>query len=158
MLAREGGRRQVLRGGTGPNRVPETLPLSVQSVPDLLGSLTGDLDPLDRAADIRAQVADRFTVVCAQARHALEDALHARRARDGSPEGVRRHAEPGRHDDAIDARELAELRALAADDPELSTVDLLQSQHVGASGNPLRAHRAAPFVVCGERVWGTAGA
>ena len=62
------------------------------------------------------------------------------------------------------------MRALAADDRDMRLVDLLETQHVAiglegvdplriASGDHrrmlLRAHRAAPFIACGERVWST---
>src|SRR5204863_9929762 len=84
--------------------------------------------------------------------------------------GVRRHTKARRHTDASDVRQLPQVRALAADDRDLRRVDLLETQHVavGLEGvDPrriassdhrrmlLRAHRVAPFVACGERVWST---
>ena len=78
----------------------------------------------------RAERADRLPVVRVQARQLIEPIVDRRRFRHDPPEGVRRHAEAGRHADALDPRQLAQVRALAADDRDLRLVDLLQIPHV----------------------------
>ena len=39
---------------------------------------------------------------------------------------------PSRHADAVDPRQLSQVRALAADDRDLRLVDLLETEHVAA--------------------------
>ena len=51
-----------------------------------------------------------------QARQPIEPIVDRRRFRHDPPERVRRHAEAGRHADAVDPRQLPQVRALAADD------------------------------------------
>ena len=72
-------------------------------------------------------------VVRVQARQPIEQVVDRRRVRHDAPEGVRRHAEAGRHVDAVDPRELAQVGALAADDGDLRPVDLLEPQERGSS-------------------------
>ena len=86
----------------------------------------------DGPADLRAERADRLPVVRVQARQPIEPIVDRRRFRHDPPEGVRRHAEAGRHADAVDPRQLPQVRALAADDRDLRLVDLLETQHVAA--------------------------
>jgi hypothetical protein len=72
--------------------------------------------------------------------------------RHDPPEGVRRHTEAPRHPDASDPRQLARLRALAADDRDLRLVGLLKTQHV-----PL-AHRSASEAVVSRCISAGCGA
>ena len=69
-------------------------------------------------------------VVRVQARQPIEPIVDRRRSRHDPPEGVRRHAEAVRHADALDPRQPAQVRALAADDRDLRLVNLLKIQHV----------------------------
>ena len=69
-------------------------------------------------------------VVRVQARQPIEPIVDRRRLRHDPPEGVRRHAEAGRHADAFDPRELPQVRALAADDRDLRLVDVFEIQDV----------------------------
>ena len=84
------------------------------------------------AADLRAERADLLPVVRRQARQPIEQIVDRWRFRHDSPEGVRRHAEARRHAQALDPRELPEVRALAANDRDLRLIDLLEIQHVDA--------------------------
>ena len=47
------------------------------------------------------------------ARQPIEPIVDRRRLGQDAPEGVRRHAETGRHADAVDPRQLPQVRALA---------------------------------------------
>ncbi len=76
-------------------------------------------------------------VIRAQARQPIEPAVDRRRVRHDPLEGIRRHAEAGRHADAFDPRELPQVCALAADDRDLCLVDLVESQHVAAHRTPI---------------------
>ena len=89
-----------------------------------------DGDPFEGPADLRAERADRLPVVRVQARQLIEPIVDRRRFRHDPSEGVRRHAEASRHADAVDPRQLAQVRALAANDRDLRLVDLVQTQHV----------------------------
>ena len=83
-------------------------------------------DRFDGAADLRAERADRLPVVRLAGATAVEPIVDRRRLGHDPPERVRRHAEAGRHADAVDPRQLAQVRALAADDRDLRPVDLLK--------------------------------
>ena len=73
----------------------------------------------------------------------MEPFIDRRHRRHDPTEGGRGHAEAGRHADAFDARELPELRTLAADNGAFGPVDLFESQHVAVhpSTLPLNALR-----------------
>jgi hypothetical protein len=62
-------------------------------------------------------------------------------AGDDPLEGVRRHAEAGRHADAFHARKLPQMRGLAAHDRNLRLVDPSESQDVATRHD---SHDAAP--------------
>src|SRR3954451_2183405 len=129
-----------------------------------------DGDRFEGPSDLRAQRADPLAVVRVQARQLIELIVDRWRFPHDPPEGVRRYAEARRYADAFDSRKLPQLRALAADGRDLRLVDLLKTHHVAvrpegvdppriASGAHRRmllgAHRVAPYVACGERVWST---
>jgi len=97
--------------------------------------IIGDGDPFDGPADPRAERADRLPVAGVQARQPIEPIVDRGRFRHDPPEGVRRHAKASRHADAVDPRQPAQVRALAANDRDLHLVNLLKTQHV------LLAHR-----------------
>ena len=129
VLAGERGRRQVLRRRARPDGVGGLLAETGERVGDRRRHVVGDGDPLDGPADLRAERADRLPVVRVEARQPIEPIVDRRRLRHDPPEGVRRHAEARRHADALDARELPQVRALAADERDLRPVDLLKVQH-----------------------------
>src|SRR3954469_7773640 len=129
-----------------------------------------DGDRFEGPSDLRAQRADPLAVVRVQARQLIELIVDRWRFPHDPPEGVRRYAEARRYADAFDSRKLPQLRALAADGRDLRLVDLVKTHHVAvrpegvdppriASGAHRRmllgAHRVAPYVACGERVWST---
>ena len=132
LLAREGGRRQVLRRRAGSDGVGGLLAEPGERAGDRRRQIVGDGDPFEGPADLRAERADRLPVVRLQARQPIEPIVDRRRFRHDPPEGVRRHAEASRHADAFDPRKLPQVRALAADDRDLRLVDLLETQHVAA--------------------------
>ncbi len=151
LLARERGRRQVLRRRAGSDGVGGLLAEPGERAGDRRRQIVRDGDPFDGPADLRAERADRLPVVRVQARQPIEPIVDRRRFRHDPPERVRRHAEASRHADAVDPRQLPQVRALAADDRDLRLVDLLETQHVavgleGVEGR-LRSHLVASNVV-----------
>ena len=132
LLAREGGRRQVLRRRTGSDGVGGLLAEPGERAGDRRRQIVGDGDPFEGPADLRAERADRLPVVRLQARQPIEPIVDRRRFRHDPLEGVRRHAKASRHAEAFDPRKLPQVRALAANDRDLRLVDLLETQHVAA--------------------------
>ena len=130
LLAREGGRRQVLRRRAGSDGVGGLLAEPGERAGDRRRQIVGDGDPFEGPADLRAERADRLPVVRLQARQPIEPIVDRRRFRHDPLEGVRRHAKASRHADAFDPRKLPQVRALAANDRDLRLVDLLETQHV----------------------------
>src|SRR4051812_37484882 len=63
------------------------------------------------------------------------------RFRNDSPEGIGRHAKADRYTNAFNPRELPDVRALAAHERDVRSVDLLDIQHVTIRAHP---HVAAP--------------
>ena len=170
LLAREGGRRQVLCRRARSDGVGGLLAETSEREADRRRQIVRDGDPLEGPADLRADRADPLPVFRVQARQPIEPIVDRRGIRHDPPEGVRRHAEAKRHADAFEPRKLPQVRALAANDRDLCLVDLLKTQHVavGLDGVDslrtastdlhrmlLRTHRVAPFVACGEPVWST---
>ena len=145
LLAGEGGRRQVLRRRAGSDGVGGLLAEPGERAGDRRREIVGDGDPFDGPADLRAERADRLPVVRVQARQLIEPIVDRRRFRHDPPEGVRRHAEAGRHADAFDPRQPAQVRALAADDRDLRLVDLLKIQHVAAHPAPSSCTHERPY-------------
>ncbi len=92
--------------------------------------IVGDGDPFEGPADLRAERVDRLPIFRVQARQLIEPIVDRRRFGHDPPEGIRRHAEAGRHADPLDPRELPQVRSLAANDRNLRSVDLLETQHV----------------------------
>nr|BFE76029.1 hypothetical protein GCM10020092_093300 [Actinoplanes digitatis] len=127
LLARERGRRRVLRRRAGPDGVGR---LPVERTGDRRRHVVGDAGTFDRLADLRAERADLVPGVGVQPRQPIQLIVDRRRLRHGPPEGVRGHAEAVRHVDAIDARQLTQVRALATDDRDVRLADLLKIQHV----------------------------
>ncbi len=132
LLARERGCRQILRRRAGSHRIRGVLAEPDERAGDRRFEIAGDGDRLQYPADLSAERADRLAVVRLEARERFEPIVDRRRVRDDPREGAGRHAEAGRNADALDARELAEVRALAADERDLRPVDLMEFQHVGA--------------------------
>ena len=130
LLAREGGRRQVLRRRAGSDGVGGLLAEPGDRAGDRRRQIVRDGDPFEGPADLRAERADRLPVVRAQARQPIELIVDRRRVCHDPPEGVRRHAKASRHADAFDPRKLPQVRALAANERDLRLVDLLETQHV----------------------------
>ncbi len=113
LLAGEGGRRQVLRRGAGADGVGVVLAEPGERARDRLRDVVRDGERLDGPADLRTERTGRLPVVRVQAGQPVEQAVERRRSRQGPPEGVRGHAEAGRHADAVDPRQRAQVRALA---------------------------------------------
>ena len=132
LLAGERGCRQVLCRRAGSDGVGSVLAEPGESAGDRRREIARDGDLLEGPADLRAERADRLPVVRVQARQLIEPIVDRRRFRQDPPEGVRRHAEAGRHADAVDPRQSAQLRALAADERDLRLVNLVKTQHVAA--------------------------
>ena len=147
LLAREGGRRQVLRRRAGSDGVGGLLAEPGERAGDRRRQIVGDGDRFDGPADLRAERADRLPVVRLQARQPIEPIVDRRRFRHDPLEGVRRHAKASRHAEAFDPRKLAQVRALAANDRDLRLVDLLETQHVAAHPLPPMYLRGKPWVV-----------
>ena len=135
LLAREGGRRQVLRRRAGSDGVGGLFAEPGERAGDRRRQIVGDRDPFERPADLRAERADRLPVVRLQARQPIEPIVDRRRFRHDPQEGVRRHAKAGRHADAFDPRKLPQVRALAASERDLRLVDLIETQHVAPPGH-----------------------
>ncbi len=138
LLAGEGGRRQVLRRGAGADGVGVVRAEPGEGARDRLRDVVRDGGRLDGTADLRAERTEPFPVVRVRAGQPVEQAVERRRPLHDPPEGVRRHAEAGRHADAVEPRQRAQVRALAADERDPRLVDLLEVPHVP------RVHRA-PF-------------
>ena len=137
LLAREGGRRQVLRRRAGADGVGGVLAEPGQRAGDRRRQIVGDGDPFQGAADLRAEGTDRLPVVRLQAGQPIEPIVERRRFRHDPLEGVRRHAKARRHADAFDPRKLPQVGALATDERDLRLIDLLETQHVAAQPLPL---------------------
>jgi hypothetical protein len=148
LLAGERGAGQVFGGRARAHGVGDLLAEPGERAGDRPGHVGGDSDPLEGLPDRRAARADRLPVVGVQARQPVELVVDRRRVLDGSPEGVGRHAEAGRHADALDPRQLAQVHALAADDRDLRPVDLPEIEQVAAHAfTVLRPRRASRFSV-----------
>ena len=127
LLAREGGRRQILRRRAGSDGVRGMLAEPCERAGDRRRQIVGDGDPFDGPADLRAERPDRLPVVRLQERQSIEQIADRRRLRHDPPEGVRRDAEASRHADPFDPRKLPQVRRLAADDRDLCLVDLMET-------------------------------
>ena len=132
LLAREGGRGQVLCRRARSDGVGGVLTEQGERAGDRRRQIVGDGDPFDGPADLRAERADRLPVVRIHARQPIDPFVDRRRFRHDPLEGVRRHAEASRHADAFDPRKLSQVRGLAADERNLRRVDLLEAKHVVA--------------------------
>ena len=130
LLAGEGGRRQVLCRRAGPDGAGGLLAELGERAGDRRRQVARDGDPFDGPADLRAERADRLPVVRVQPRQLTEPVVDRRRLRHDPPEGARRHAKATRHPDALDPRQPAQVRALAANDRDPRLVNLLKIQHV----------------------------
>src|SRR5690606_8044226 len=138
VLAREGGRRGVLRRRAGSDGVGGPLAESGERAGESRLQIVGNRDALEEPTDLRAERPDRLPVVRPQARQSIELIVERRRFFHDPAEGVRRHATPGRYADAADPRKLPQVRALAADERDLRPVDLAEIQYVADSGSPRR--------------------
>ncbi len=115
LLARERCRRQVFRRRARSHRVGRVLAELRDLGGDRVRNIGRDDDRLDGPADRGAVRADRVAIAPLQARQPIELLVDRGSLRHDPPEGVRRHAEAGRHPDAFDPGELSQVRALAAD-------------------------------------------
>ncbi len=116
VLAGERRGRQVLGRRTRPHGVRDVRAQPDDRRGDRRRDIVGYGDRFDRPADVGAERADRIPVVGVQARQPIELTTHRRSDRDDVPEGVGGHAESGRQADAVDPRQLAQMRALATDE------------------------------------------
>ena len=106
VLACEGGRRQVLDRRARSDGVGTVLIESAERAGDRDRHIVRNRDPFEGPADLRAERADRRTVVRTQVRQPYDLFLDGGRVRHDPPEGLRRHAEASRHANAFDRREL----------------------------------------------------
>ena len=113
-----GRRRQLARRAGRPTRVIAAARSSGMAI----------ASRARRISALSVRIASRSSGL--QARQPIEPLVDRRRVRHDPPEGVRRHAEAGRHADAFDPRKLPQVRALAANERDLRLVDLLETQHV----------------------------
>ncbi len=130
LLAGEGGRRQVLRRRAGAHGVGGPFTGPGERAGDRRREIVRGGGFLDGPADLRAERTDRFPVVRLRTRQPVEQSVDRGRLLDDPPEGLRRHAETSRHADPFDARERAEVCALAADERDLGLVHLVKVPHV----------------------------
>jgi hypothetical protein len=121
---------QVLSRRAGSHGVGSVLAELRERAGDRRRQVVGDGDPFEDPADLRAESADRLTVVRIQERQPIEPIVDRPRCRHDPPEGVRRHAKTGRHGDAFNPRKLPQVRTLAANDRDLRPIDLVETQHV----------------------------
>ncbi len=149
LLTGERGRRHVLRRRARADGVRGLLAEAAERTGDRRRQLAGDGDRFDGLADLRAERTDRVPVVRVQARQPIEPILDRRRVPHDPLEGFRRHAKAGRNADAVDARKLAQVRALAAYERDLRLADLVKTHHRRMH---LHDHRPAPFIACGQRL------
>ena len=132
VLTGERGGRQVFGGGAGTHGARTAFPQAGHRPGNGAGQVVGDGGRFDGPADPLTERADRFVIFRAQPRQLLEELVDRRHLRHDPPEGVGRHAETGRHADALDPPQSAELCAFAPDDLDRRLPDLLKPQHVGA--------------------------
>src|SRR5690242_15166866 len=102
---------------------------SIERASDRGDHVIGDDARFDCAAKLSADLTDRVAVARIEMRDAIEQIVHRRRTLHDHVVRVRRHAKAGGHTDAVNARELPQVRALAADDRTLCPTDILQSQY-----------------------------
>ncbi len=121
--------RQVLRRRARPNGVGRVRAEPVHRIGDRRRDIVGDGDGFDRPAHFGTERADGVPIVGIQIGESLEQIVDRRSDSDDSPERVRGHTESGRHGDAVEPRQLAEMCALSADDIDLCSVDLVEPQH-----------------------------
>jgi hypothetical protein len=107
LLAREGGRRQVLRRRARSDGVRGLLAEPGKRAGDRRRQIVRDDDPFEGPADLRAARANRLPVVRVQAGQPIQPILNRRRLLHDPPEAVRRHAKASRHADAFHPRKLS---------------------------------------------------
>ena len=130
LLAREGCRRQVLRRRAGSDGVGSLPAKPGDRAGDRRRQVVRDGDPPKGLADLRTERADRLPVAGVQARQPIQLIVDPGHRCHDPPEGVRGHAEAGRHTDAFDPRKLPQVRTLAAHERDLRLVDLFETQHI----------------------------
>src|SRR6266567_1864912 len=130
LLACERGRRQVLCRRARADGVGSLRTEPGERVGDRRRQIVRDDGPFEVPADLRGECVDSLPVVRVQARQPIEQIVDRRRLRDDPLEGVRGYAKASRHANAFDPRKLPQVRALAANEPDLSLVDLFETQHV----------------------------
>jgi len=126
LLTREGSRRHVLRCCARSDGIRGLDPEPRERVFNRRRQILRHRDLLDGPANVHAQRANRVLVVGREARQPIESTIHEGRFRQNPPERIRRDAEARRHADALDAQQLAHMRALAAGNGDLRLVDLLE--------------------------------
>ena len=104
LLTGERSCRQVLCRRAGPDGVGSVRAELGEGAGDRRREIARDGDLFEGPADLRAERADRVPVVRVQARQLIEPIVDRRRFSHDPSEGVRRHAEAGRHADAVDPR------------------------------------------------------
>jgi hypothetical protein len=130
LLAGERGGRQVLSGRAGSDRVGGLFAESGKCARDRRREIARDGNAFDAPAKACAVRADGVAVIGVHPGQLIELIADRRRVRNDPPEGVRRHAKAVRHADAVDPRQCAEVRGLAANGRDLGLGYLVKIQHV----------------------------
>ena len=102
LLAGERGRRQVFGRSAGTDGVGGLLAEPSERTSDRRREIVRDRDPFEGPTDIRADRADRLSVLRLQTRQLTEPIVDPGCFRHDPPEGVRRHTKASRHADAFD--------------------------------------------------------
>ena len=131
-LAGVGCRGQIFRDRAGPDGAGGALAEPGECTGDRRRQLAGHVDCFEHPTDVGTHCPDCLPVGRVQEREAIETFVDQRCLGQDPPEGLRGHAEPGRHAYAVDPRELSETRPLSAHDCDLRLVDLPQIHHVKA--------------------------
>ena len=128
LLAGEGGRREVLCRRAGPDRVGRVL-AELRTTERVIASARSSGMAISsivrRISALSVPIASPSSGLRRDSR-SIRSSTYGRFRHD-PPEGLRRHAEAGRHADAFDPRELPQVRALATNDCDLRPVDLLET-------------------------------
>ena len=148
LLPSEGSCRRIFRRRTGPDGAGAVFAEPGERTGDGGRQIAGYLDRFEGLTDAGTDRPDCLPVGRVEERQSIETFVDVRCLRQDLPEGVRGHAEAGRHAHAVDPPQLAEACALSADHRDLRLVDLPQMQHVTAhpSTFPVGFHQRPDFV------------
>ena len=160
LLAREGGRRQVLCRRARPDGVGGLLAETGERAGDRRRQIVRDGDPFEGPADLRAERADPIPVVRVQARQPIEPIVDRRRFRHRSagkrPSSRRSQAARGCLRCARAPPGSRPCRRRPRPASRRSLEDPTRNRRLQRPPpHALRSPSRCPFVACGERVWST---